>query len=96
MPDQITAGDNRIINNNRGQWIRRIVIILLIVAAAPAIIGAVAMLVSHGVHAFGQIISSSVSSFSSSLTSGDRIGALTKLCLWLIVIIFALRILVRR
>ena len=96
MPDQVAASNNRVINNNRGLWIRRIIIILLIVAAAPVIIGAVAMFVSHGVHAIGQIISSSISSFSYSLTSGDRIEALTKLCLWLIVIIFALRILVRR
>ena len=70
-----------------GIWIRRIIILIVIMAAAQVVISTVALLVSTGVNAFTNFVRDSVSSITYALTSGDRVEALTKLCLWLLVIL---------
>jgi len=91
---QITKENNG--NSNRSSWLWRVVVILVIIAIAPLIIGAVALFVSNCVQTFGHFIDNSISSFSYSLMSGNKVESITKLCLWLLVIIIVVKFLVRR
>lgn len=87
---QLIWGNNG--NGRVGIWIRRIVWVIVIVVAAQAIIGVVAMLVSSCVQGLTNFFRDSIDSISYGFTGGDRVAALTRLCLWLLTVIIILKI----
>jgi len=85
-------------NGNRRAviWVWRIVAVVIILVAAQATIDVVAMFVSRSVMALSNLVRDSINSISYGLTGGDRVETLVRLCLWLLTIIFILKILFNR
>jgi hypothetical protein len=91
----------QLIWNNNGNsraiiWLRRTALAIIVLVGAYAIINVVAFFVSSFVHGLTSFAKNSIDSVSYSLKEGDRVETITRLCLWLLVILFLTKVLVKK
>ena len=75
-------------------WILRIIIIILAIAFVPLLVGGIASLVAGGIYSIERSVHSIVGLLS--LSGEERLEGMIRICLYLIVVTFLVKVLMRK